>query len=118
MSTAIEELLTACLHRVFGERDEEKRISAIAEILAEDIVFSDPDGIFRGHQAVNERVRSLLEGAPGFVFSEAGPVREVRDLGVLEWGFGPEGQLPVVTGMDVVTVVDGRIATLHTLLIS
>lgn len=118
MSTEIEQLLRSCLHRIFGERDDEKRISAISEILSVDIVFADPDGVFTGHEAVTDRARAVLDGAPGFVFSEVGPVREVHDLGVLEWGFGPDGQPPVVTGMDVVTVADGRIATLHTILTS
>ncbi|MEL4317483.1 nuclear transport factor 2 family protein [Leifsonia sp. YIM 134122] len=64
MVTRIDELITACLYRVFGERDDTKRSSAIAEVFAEDAVFSDPRGVFVGRDAVNDRARILLEEAP------------------------------------------------------
>lgn len=114
--SAIQKLMIDNLHRVFGERDPEKRRAAIAEIVADDVVFSDPEGVVVGAEAVDAKIDELLAGAPGFVFSETGPVRESQDLGLLAWGFGPEGEPPVVTGIDVATVVDGRIATLHTIL--
>ena len=56
-----------------------------------------------GKQALNDKVTTLLAGAPGFVFTEVGPVRRSQDLGILGWAFGPEGETPVVTGIDVVT---------------
>jgi hypothetical protein len=40
----------------------------------------------------------------------------VRDLGCLEWGFGPAGAPPVVRGMDIALVRDGLVASLYTLL--
>lgn len=116
MPSAIQKLMIDNLHRVFGERDPEKRRAAIAEIVADDVVFSDPEGVVVGAEAVDAKIDELLAGAPGFVFTETGPVRESQDLGLLTWGFGPEGEPPVVTGIDVATVVDGRIATLHTIL--
>ena len=56
--------------------------------------------------------------APGFVFTAGGPIYENHDLGYLAWHFGPEGQPPVVSGMDIAIVKEGRIATLYTLLTS
>jgi hypothetical protein len=41
-------------------------------------------------------------------------VREVNDLGMLDWQFGPEGAPPVVTGTDVVLVRDDRIVAAYT----
>jgi hypothetical protein len=114
----ISDLLHASLLRVFNERDNEARLAALGEIYADDVRFSDPEGVVTGRDAVNAKVRGLLDGAPGFVFTVAGPAYEVQDLGTLAWNFGPEGAAPLVSGTDVVTVVDGRIATLHTYLTS
>jgi hypothetical protein len=61
-------------------------------------------------------MRKLLDEAPGFAFSEAGPVYVDNDLGTLAWRFGPEGQPPVVTGFDISLIRDGVIAKLYTVL--
>ena len=118
MPSELQQLMPAILHRVFGERDPQKRRQAIDDVFAESIVFSDAEGVVTGRDALSEKAGAILDGAPGFVFQDAGPVRESQDLGVLEWHFGPAGQPPVVSGMDIATVVDGRVATLHTLLTS
>jgi hypothetical protein len=54
----------------------------------------------------------------GFVFSAAGPVHVSRDLGLLTFNLGMPAQSPAVSGVDVALVRGGRIAVLHTLLIS
>jgi hypothetical protein len=51
------------------------------------------------------------------VFAPEGAVHAVRDLGHLAWGFGPEGQAPVVRGVDVALVRDGLIVNLYTFLL-
>jgi len=118
VASQIEDLLTASLHRVFGERDAAVRRAAVDEIFAADVVFADAEGVVRGRDALSDKAGAILDGAPGWVFRDAGPVREAQDLGVVEWAFGPAGEPPVVTGMDVAVVADGRIATMHTLLTS
>jgi hypothetical protein len=40
----------------------------------------------------------------------------VQDLAYLAWGFGPAGQPPVVTGVDIGFVAHGKLARLYTLL--
>lgn len=105
--------MTANLATVFSERDEPRRLAAMAELYAADATFSDHDGVVSGIDAINAKVQALLDRLPGFVFSEASPVYEVQDLGSVDWNFGPAGQPPAVSGTDVVTVADGKIATLH-----
>ena len=112
----IRDLMHANLFDVFNERDPERRIAAIARTYTDDIVFSDPDGTATGHEALNNKAQKLLDKSPGFVFTAGGPVYENRDLGYLAWHFGPTGQPPVVSGMDIAIVREGRIATLYTLL--
>jgi ketosteroid isomerase-like protein len=45
-----------------------------------------------------------------------GPVQSVHDAGRLAWGFGPAGEPPRVTGVDVILMREGRIAALYTFL--
>jgi SnoaL-like domain len=112
----IESLMKANLLEVFGERDAERRAAAIERTYADDVVFADPGEVVVGREAVNVKAQKLLDDAPGFVFTPAGPIHVNNDLGVLAWNFGPEGQPPAVTGMDICLVEDGRIAKIYTIL--
>ncbi|GIE47754.1 hypothetical protein Ani05nite_12880 [Amorphoplanes nipponensis] len=108
--------MQANLLEVFNERDGERRRAAMARTYASDVRFSDPDEAVVGHAAIDTKAQKILDEAPGFVFSPGGPIRVVGDLGFLEWGFGPEGQPPVVRGADVVLVADGLITSVYTML--
>ena len=112
----IRELLLENLFAVFGERDPERRLEAIARNYTEDVTWTDPDGTVQGHEALNEGAQKLLDRMPTFVFSAAGPVHVSRDLGLLNFNLGVPEQPPAVSGVDVALVRDGRIAVLHTLL--
>lgn len=114
----IPELMQANLLEVFNERDAERRRAAVARTYAADVEFSDPEGSVTGHAAVEAKAQELLDRSPGFVFTPDGPVRVARDLGYLAWRFGPEGEPPVVRGVDVALVKDGLIARLYTLLLT
>ena len=112
----IRELMLANLFAVFSERDPERRSKAIAANYTEDVIWTDPDGTFQGHQALNEQAQKLLDRLPDFRFSAAGPVHVSRDLGLLAFNLGVPEQPPAVSGIDVALVRDGRIALLYTLL--
>jgi hypothetical protein len=112
----IRELMLANLFEVFNERDPTRRLDVIARNYTEDVTWSDPDGMFQGHEAINEQAQKLLDRMPDFVFSASGPVHVSRDLGLLSFNLGVPTQSPAVSGIDVALVRDGRIAVLHTLL--
>jgi hypothetical protein len=112
----IRELMLANLFAVFSERDPNRRLDVIARNYTEDVVWSDPDGTFQGHEAMNGQAQKLLDRMPDFVFSAAGPVHVSRNLGLLNFNLGVPEQPPSVSGVDVALVRDGRIAVLHTLL--
>ena len=116
MSNAVETLMRRNLTEVFGEHDETRRRRTISEIMTEDVVFSDHDGRHIGHEAMNAAVASLQGRFPDFVFTEQTPPQTLTDAGRLRWGFGPPGAPPVVAGMDVVTLRDGKIAALYVFL--
>ena len=54
----------------FGERDAEKRRTAISTIWESDGIFIDPDGTHIGTEAIDNAVKDLLLKFPDFVFSE------------------------------------------------
>ena len=101
---------------VFGERDPQVRATVIEEIYTEGVRFADPDGVVTGREALGKKAQHLLDEAAGFVFTTAGPARVTQNLVLLPWHFGPAGQPPVASGVDVSIVEDGRIAQLYTLL--
>ena len=114
----IDELMHANLFEVFGERDPERRAEAIRRTYATDVHYFDPDHVVNGHEALSAKAQQILDASPGFVFAAAGPVLVNHDLGYLAWNFGPEGQPPVVSGLDIALVRDGLIATVYTLLLT
>jgi SnoaL-like domain len=114
MAIKTETLLVRNLTEVFGESDATKRKAAIAELWSEEGVFVDAFGRFVGRDAINESVSHLHQKFPGFVFTPIGAPEAFHDIGRLSWGHGPAGQEPKVKGVDVVSVRNGRIASLYT----
>ena len=110
------ELLHSNLHEVFSERDPERRWAAIERTYTEDVMFIDPEGEFAGRQALNEQAQKLLDGfGAGFVFEEDGPRYVGTDTAALAWRLGPPGD-PVVRGIDILTIRDGRVSVLRTVI--
>ena len=110
------ELLHSNLHEVFAERDPDRRWEAIGRTYTEDAVFTDPDGDFAGWQALSDRAQQLLDASsPGDVFEEDGPAYLGTDEAALAWRFGPPGK-PVARGVDILTIRDGRVSAVRTLI--
>ena len=112
------ELLHANLHEVFAQRNPDLRRAAVERTYAEDVRFIEPQGEVVGLQALNDRAQELLDDAPAdFVFEEDGPRYFGNDTAALAWRLGPPGSA-VVRGIDILTVRDGRVIVLRTLLAS
>jgi hypothetical protein len=112
----IRELLLDNLFAVFSERDPERRMRAIVANYTEDVIWSSPEVTIRGHEELNAGAQKLIDRTPAFVFTAAGPVHVLRDLGYLAFTYGVPQQPPASIGYDVAQVRDGRIAALYTLL--
>ena len=101
---------------VFAERDPEKRRAAIERTYAEDVRFIDPDGESVGREAINDRAQKILDDAPAdFVLEGDGLAYVSPDTAIQAWRFGPPGS-PVVRGIDVLTVRDGSVSVVRTLI--
>jgi hypothetical protein len=110
------ELLHTNLHEVFSERDPEKRRAAIERTYAEDVRFIDPEGEVVGRKALNDRAQKILDDVPSdFVLEEDGLAYVSPDTAVQPWRFGPPGA-PVVRGLDILTVRDGSVSVVRTLI--
>jgi hypothetical protein len=108
------ELLRANLHQVFG-RDSTLRRSTVEAIFAADATFTDPEHSTQGWDGITQTAEAFTSSAPAdFVFVEDGPIYLGTDMGALPWAFGPEGA-PVAHGIDIITVRNGMIASLNTL---
>ena len=112
------ELLTSNLHEVFSERDPDARRAAIERTYAEDVKFIDPAEEAVGRQALNGSAQKLLDRAPAeFVLEEDGPLYFGPDTAALACLFGPPGS-PVARGIDILTLRDGLVSVVRTLLAS
>jgi hypothetical protein len=112
----IRELLLANLFEVFNVRDPQRRLETLERNYAEGVTWTDPDGTFVGHEAINEQAQKLIDRMPDFVFNAAGPVYVSGVMGLLAFNLGVPEQPPSVSGIDVALVRDGRIAVLTTFL--
>ena len=112
----IRELLPLNLDAVFSEHDPERRLKAIVANYTEDVIWTSPEITTHGHEELNQGAQHLIDRTPDFVFTAAGPVHVLRDLGYLGFNYGLPNQPPASTGYDVALVRDGRIAVLYTLL--
>jgi hypothetical protein len=111
------DLMLRNLSEVFGERDSERRMTAIKNLYSEDAVFFEADRRFEGRQAISDAVAELQASFPAeFEFSAVTSPARNHDVGRLFWGLGPAGSSPVVTGMDVAQFKDGRIRSLYVFL--
>ena len=105
-------------HEVTSERDPEKRRAAIERAYVEDLRFLDSQADVIGRQAFSDRLQNILDGAPAdFVLEEDGPPYVGPDTAAQSWRFGPPGN-PVLRGMDVLTLRDGKVSVVRGLLAS
>jgi hypothetical protein len=111
----VDDLLRKNL-QAFGERDAEQRRAALATIWESNGVFIDPDGPHIGLEDIDNAIEKLLLKFPDFVFSGLSEPDSHNQIGRLVRGFGPAGNRPVVTGLDVIVSKAGKIETLYTFL--
>ena len=107
----------ANLLEVFNQRDHELRRAAIARTYADDIRWTEDDGITIGHEALNAKAIELQARLGDLQFIAAGPTYQTLGLGYLAFQLvEPGGNTAVSSGFDVAIVRDGLIAELYTVL--
>lgn len=115
MEQKFEHLLVEHLKQIWNERDESVRLKVIESIYAKDVEMYDMDEeSFFGYEAINNKVTSLLNSLPPD-FSIIQTIQSVSSNNVakLEWGAGPEGAPPVLTGTDIVFFENDKIKSFY-----
>ena len=82
MSDTLGSLMERNLFEVFGQRDSARRAAAIAELYTANCTFFEAEEQVNGREALNAKVGSILEDAPGFVFRPQGLRRSITILAV------------------------------------
>jgi SnoaL-like domain len=107
----------ANLLEVFNQRDGARRRATIAQIYAEDIRWTDDDGVTTGHEALDARAEALQARLGDLQFVAAGPAYQTLGLGYLAFHLVDSGgEARHGSGFDVAIVRDDLIAELYTVL--
>jgi hypothetical protein len=113
----IAELMHANLLEVFNQRDDERRRAAIALIYADDVRWTDDDGVTTGHNALNAKAIEVQAKLGNLEFIPLEPTYQTLGLGYLAFQLvEPGSNAPHGSGFDVAIVRDGVIAELYTVL--
>lgn len=96
---------------MLNDPSAESRASAIDTYYTNDTVFNDPEGLINGKAELNALVGKLQAANKGFTFRQAGAVVVQNGSVRVPWTFGPAAQPKKITGEDILTIIDGRIAT-------
>jgi SnoaL-like domain len=113
MSYSISTLLIRNLIDVFGESDLARRRAAIDEIFNEDCVFYEPNGVYRGRDAIDRVAGAIKATHPDFQYQPIAPPEELGDAGRVRWVSGRPGEAPAYAGTDFIIARDGRIAAVY-----
>lgn len=107
----------ANLLEVFNQRDRARRWAAIVRIYADDIRWTDDDGVTVGHAALDAKAVELQAKLGESQFVATGPTYQTLGLGYLAFQLVEPGSgAPQGSGFDVAIVRDGVIAELYTVL--
>ncbi|MFG3436972.1 nuclear transport factor 2 family protein [Nonomuraea sp. NPDC047897] len=95
----------------WNETDAAARRATLAEVFAEDAVYTDPLVSVRGRDGLDATIAAVQGQFGGLVFSLGGAVDAHHDIARFTWHLGPEGGEPLVIGFDVAVIDgDGRIS--------
>ena len=117
MRATIAEQMHDNLLEVFNERDSVRRRATIERTYADDIRWTDDDGVTTGRDALDAKAAELQAKLGDLQFIAAGPVYQTLGLGFSAFQLGkPGSSAPDGSGFDVAIVRDGFIAELYTVL--
>ena len=117
-SDPIETLMSANLLEVFNERDEATRRAAIERTYAQDVRWTDAEGVTTGRDALEAKCVALQQQLGDLQFAAAGPVHQLPNFGYLAWNLvDPATGQAGMSGFDAALIEDGAIGALYTVLI-
>jgi hypothetical protein len=115
VNEVVERLMHANLLEVFNERDAQARAAAIDRTYAEDVRWTDDEGVTVGSAALATKAE-LLRGQLGDLqFRADGAVQQTLGFGYLAWTLvNPADETVVGRGFDVALITEDRVTQLYT----
>ncbi|NID05868.1 SnoaL-like domain-containing protein [Luteibacter jiangsuensis] len=95
---------------MLNDRDATSRAKTIDACYTYETVFNDPEGLIEGKAALNTLVGKLQATNKNFEFRVTGAVTIQNGAVRVPWSFGPAAQPKKITGEDILTIIDGKIA--------
>jgi len=96
---------------MLNDTDAASRARTIDRYYTDDTVFNDPEGLITGKAELNALVGKLQAANKGFTFRQTGTAAIQNGAVRVLWTFGPASQPGKIAGEDILTIVDGKIAT-------
>ena len=94
----------------WNEAEPRRRRLLIAQVFAEDAVYTDPLASVRGYDAIDQLIAGAQSQFGGLQFSLAGSVDAHHEQARFNWYLGlPGAEEPIAVGFDVVLMQDNRI---------
>jgi hypothetical protein len=97
--------------RLWNETEPAVRERLLAQGWVREATYTDPLASVTGHEQINALVESVQKRFPGFKFTLTRAPDGHGDHLRFGWSLGPASAEPPIEGSDVVTVRDGRIAS-------
>ena len=90
-----------------------RRRAAIDEIWAEDGVFYEPNGVYRGREEIDRVAGAIKATHPDFRYQPIAQPEELGNSGRVQWVSGRPGDAPAYAGTDFIIARDGQIAAVY-----
>jgi catechol 2,3-dioxygenase-like lactoylglutathione lyase family enzyme len=103
---------------MLNDPDPANRARTIDATYTDDTVFNDPEGFIRGKAELNTLVGNLQSAHKGAIFRISGPIVVQHGMARVPWSYGPASAPKTITGEDIVTLVDGKVASTVVFLLS
>ncbi|MDR6935955.1 VOC family protein [Luteibacter sp. 3190] len=108
--TVVDEVVTHYV-AMLNDTNADSRAKTIDRYYADDTVFNDPEGLIEGKRGLNDLVGKLQAANRGFRFRVVGPATIQNGSVRVKWTFGPAAEPAKISGEDILTLVDGKIAS-------
>jgi hypothetical protein len=95
--------------KIWNQKDEGKRKTAIEDAYSETILVTDPFLEFTGQSKLDNLINDLHQKYPGYVFTHQRPVESHHNIARLFWHFGPPLKPDAIIGEDVFVIKNGKI---------
>ena len=97
---------------IWNEQDPNNWAALFPQAYTEDFVVADYAGIATGYTELAQLLQRVQGAHAGFSFAP-NPVEWNHGIGRVTWSYGPPDNPRLISGEDIFTVRDGKLAGMH-----